>query len=101
MDGAVHADLGWASAVELPEGETQRRWEATTSQWPIMHTILHGITRDQMMARHKANHINVAYAPTPEDADKALAAKAAMMHTLGIEVHLCGDIRDFGPDKGR
>jgi len=92
MDGALHADLGRASAIELPEAETQRRWEATTSEWPIMHTILHGITRDQMMARHKANHINVAYAPTAGDADKALAAKAAMMEALGIEVHLCGDV---------
>lgn len=57
-----------------------------------MHTILHGVTRDQMMARHKANHINVVYAPTPEDSDKALAAKAAMMSELGMEVHFCGDV---------
>jgi hypothetical protein len=92
MDGAVHADLGRATAVELPEVETKRRWDATTPEWPIMHAILHGITRDQMMARHKANHINVAYAPTPEDADKALAAKAAMMIEMGIEVHFCGDV---------
>jgi hypothetical protein len=43
-----------------------------------------------MMARHKANHVNVAYAPTPEIADKALATKAAMLAELGIKVHLCG-----------
>ena len=35
----------------------------TTPQWPIMHAVTHGVTRDQMMARHKANHIQVAYAP--------------------------------------
>jgi hypothetical protein len=93
MDGKVHADLGRATAVELPEGETQRRWEATTPEWPIMHAVLHGVTRDQMMARHKANHINVVYAPTPEDADKALAAKAAMLAEMGMEVHFCGDVR--------
>ncbi len=91
MDGAVHADLGRATAVELPEEETQRRWQATTPEWPIMHAVLHGIDRDQMMARHKANHINVAYAPTPEDANKALAAKAAMMAEMGIKVHFCGN----------
>jgi hypothetical protein len=45
-----------------------------------------------MMAQHKANHINVVYAPSPEAANKALAAKATMMHELGIEVHLCGDV---------
>jgi hypothetical protein len=45
-----------------------------------------------MMARHKANHLNVAYAPTGEQADKALAAKAAMLADMGMDVHLCGDI---------
>ena len=28
-----------------------------------MHAVFHGITRDQMMARHKSNHIQVVYAP--------------------------------------
>ena len=57
-----------------------------------MHAILHGVTRDQFMARHHANHVNVAYAPTAEMADKALAAKAAMFAELGVTVHACGDI---------
>ncbi len=43
-----------------------------------MHGVLHGVSRDQFMAKHKANHINVAYAPDAESADRALAAKAAM-----------------------
>ncbi|NOG50691.1 MAG: fucose isomerase [Chloroflexi bacterium] len=92
MDGKLHADLGRATVVELPAAETQRRWEPTTPQWPIMHAVLHGITRDQMMARHKANHLSVAYAPSPESADKALAAKAAMLAEMGIQVHLCGTV---------
>ena len=45
-----------------------------------------------MMARHKANPLNVAYAPSADDADKALAAKAAMLAAMGLEVHLCGDV---------
>jgi hypothetical protein len=49
--------------------------------------------RDQMMARHKANHIQVAYAPDAAQAGKALAAKAAMLHNMGLAVHLCGDVR--------
>jgi hypothetical protein len=44
------------------------------------------------MARHKANHINVAYAPSAEAAARALAAKAAMFHAMGIRVHLCGRV---------
>jgi hypothetical protein len=87
---AVHVDMGRATAVELPAEETERRWNATTSQWPIMHTLLHGVTRDQHMARHHANHVNVAYTETAEKADKALAAKAAMFAELGVQVHLCG-----------
>ena len=92
MDNALHADLGRATVVELPREETERRWQATSPQWPIMHAVLHGVNRDQMMARHKANHLNVVYAPTAEDADRALAAKASMLAALGIQVHFCGDV---------
>ena len=78
--------------MDLPSTETQKRWEATTSQWPIMSAVIHGVSRDQMMARHKANHIQVAYAPSAIEADKALAAKAAMFHELGFSVHICGGV---------
>jgi L-fucose isomerase-like protein len=89
-DGALHIDIGRATAVELPAEETERRWNQTTPQWPIMHVLLHGVTRDQFMARHRANHVSVAYAPSAEAADKVLAAKASMFAHLGINVHLCG-----------
>ena len=90
-DGRLKADLGLARAVELPEEETERRWKITTPQWPIMHAVLPGITRDQMMARHKANHIQVAYAPDAAGARQALAAKAAFFREAGLEVYLCGE----------
>jgi hypothetical protein len=93
MDGTLHVDLGRATIASLPESETARRWKLTTPQWPIMHAILHGVSRDQMMARHKANHLNVAYAPSADKADKALATKAAMFAEMGINVHLCGDVK--------
>jgi hypothetical protein len=93
MNGALHCDMGRLTAIELPREETERRWAMTTPQWPILHGVLHGITRDQMMARHKANHLNVVYAPSAADADKALAAKAAMLAAMGIQVHLCGDVK--------
>jgi hypothetical protein len=92
MDGGLQVDMGRATVVELPEEETERRLRATTPQWPIMHAVLHGVSRDQLMARHKANHINVVYAPDSETADKALAAKAAMFDALGVRVHICGDV---------
>jgi L-fucose isomerase-like protein len=90
-DGKLHVDIGRATAIALPAEETERRLKSVTPQWPIMHVLLHGISRDQFMARHHANHVNVAYADSAEGADKVLAAKAAMMAELGIEVHLCGD----------
>ena len=88
--GELHIDVGRGSAVALPDEETTRRRGATTPQWPIMHARLHGVSRNQMMAQHKANHIQVAYAPSEEDADRALAAKAAAFNALGVKVHLCG-----------
>jgi len=87
-NGKLHADLGRAKAVQLPAEETERRWQATTPQWPIMHAVLSGVSRDQLMARHKSNHINVVYAPDAETANRGLAAKAAMLAELGITVHL-------------
>ena len=88
--GALHADLGRGTVVSLPAAETERRWRETTSQWPIVHTLIHGVSQNQFMARHRANHVNIAYAPSVEMADKALATKAAMLAKLGIAVHLCG-----------
>jgi hypothetical protein len=92
MDGRLHVDLGRGTVRELPAEETQRRLDATDPQWPIMHAVLHGVSRDQLMARHKANHAQVAYAPDAEAADRALLAKAALFAELGLEVHLCGDV---------
>lgn len=90
-DGKVHADMGLADAITLPAAETERRWKSVTPQWPIMHVRLRGVTQNQFMARHHANHVNVAYAPDAATAEKALAAKAAMMAQMGIDVSLCGD----------
>ncbi len=90
QDGKLQADLGRAKVVELPPEETGRRWRITTPQWPIMHAVLYGISRDQMMARHKANHIQVAYGADAASADKALAVKAAFLREAGLTVHVCG-----------
>jgi hypothetical protein len=57
-----------------------------------MHAVLHGVSRDQFMARHRANHLNVAYAPDADTAERALLAKAALFQALGVRVHLCGAV---------
>ncbi|OUJ73526.1 fucose isomerase [Hymenobacter crusticola] len=92
MDGKLHCDLGVGEAVALPEAETQRRWQETTPQWPIMNATLKGVSRDQMMARHKANHIQVVYATDEASAQRACRIKAAAMAELGLEVHFCGAV---------
>lgn len=89
---ALHCDLGIAEVVALPEEETHRRWVSTTQEWPIMHAVLKGISRDQMMARHKANHIQVVYAEDLQTAKKACRIKGAALEELGIQVHFCGDV---------
>ncbi|MDB6034321.1 MAG: fucose isomerase, partial [Verrucomicrobiales bacterium] len=93
MNHRLHCDLGTGRVVELPEKETERRWQETTPQWPIMHAVLNGVSRDQMMARHKSNHIQVVYAPNEKEAHRALRVKAAALAELGLEVHICGDLK--------
>jgi hypothetical protein len=96
QDDALHLDVGRAAVVELPQHETERRWHLTTPQWPIMHAVTYGVSRDQMMARHKANHVQAAYARDSESADRALLARACMAESLGIQVHLCGTRKNGG-----
>ncbi len=92
MGGQLHCDLGVAKVVALPPEETERRWRETTPQWPIMHAVLDGVTRDQMMARHKSNHIQVVYAPDLAAARSACRIKAAMLAEMGLQVHFCGNV---------
>ena len=91
-DAKLKFDTGLAESLRLPDAETRERLDLTTPQWPIMHAVLKGVTRDQMMARHKSNHIQVAYAPDAEAAKRALYAKAAAMNELGLEVSFCGTV---------
>lgn len=86
----LNYDTGLAEVISLPAEETQDRWNLTTPQWPIMHAVLKGVSRDQMMARHKSNHIHVVYAPDFQNARKGMLIKASAMHELGLNVSLCG-----------
>lgn len=88
--GALHMDIGRGRAVVLPEAESRRRGDATSREWPMMHAVLTGIDRDRMMARHRANHVQVAYGHDAAGADQAMGARAALATALGITVHLCG-----------
>ena len=91
---ALHMDIGRGGVVRLPDKETERRWSLTTPQWPIMHAVLYGVDRDQLMAKHQSNHIQVAYAPDALHARRALVMKSAMAQELGLQVNLCGDLDD-------
>jgi hypothetical protein len=89
----LHLDIGIGSIVELPKEESERRSRETTPQWPLVSAIFDGVTRDGFMARHRANHVNIAYAADQQSAVEALALKAAMFQALGVHVHLCGNVR--------
>ncbi|WP_438481317.1 fucose isomerase [Oleiharenicola lentus] len=92
--GKLKMDIGRAKVVSLPQAETERRWQETTPAWPIMHAVTYGVTRDQMMAKHQANHIQVAYAHSAQEADLAAYAKAALAVELGLAVSFCGTKAD-------
>ena len=92
MGSQLHCDLGVGEVVALPAAETERRWQETTPAWPIMHAVLRGVSRNQMMARHKANHIQVVYAPDEAQALRACRIKAAALAELGVAVHFCGEL---------
>lgn len=96
LNNELHCDLGVGKAVELPKEETDRRWKETNYQWPMMHATLDGVSRDQMMARHKANHIQVVYANDQASAHKACRIKAAALEELGIKTHFCGNVDTDG-----
>ncbi|MBV8781170.1 MAG: fucose isomerase [Phycisphaerae bacterium] len=89
-DGKLKLDIGRGGVVSLPAEETQRRWNLTTPQWPIMHAVTYGLSRDHMMARHKSNHIQVAYATDAGSADRAMQVKALLAANLGVEVYVRG-----------
>ena len=89
QDNRLKVDLGTGSAIDLPAGEMDRRWKITTPQWPIMNAVLHGVTPEQLMARHKSNHVQVAYCDK-DNASDALMAKAIAFRELGLDVFLCG-----------
>jgi hypothetical protein len=95
--GRLKMDIGRGKAITLPEAETERRWKLTNYEWPMMHGVLYGVSRDQMMARHKANHIQVVYATDADAADRAMRAKAALAAELGMEVSLCGSAANGRP----
>ncbi|HUU29035.1 MAG TPA: fucose isomerase [archaeon] len=90
--GEFCLDIGRGAAVKLPVEESERRWEYTTEEWPLMHALLYGVSRDQLMARHKSNHITVSYAPDAQTANEILFAKASMAGALGLKVYLCGSL---------
>jgi len=73
--GSLKVDMGRATAISLPKEETDRRWREVTRQCPsCMFCSTAG--SEPVHARHPSNHVNVAYAPTAEEADLALAVKS-------------------------
>ena len=94
--GELCMDIGRFSALALPKEETERRWNATTKEWPIMHGYTPGMSRDQAMAKHCSNHLKVMYAPDARTANEVMFAQAGMAAEMGMRVNICGsyDLKD-------
>lgn len=118
--GALHLDIGRATIVATPYSHDPLTAVATSPTSPhaasprtrphaashapqpgssagTAHAILHGITREQMLARHLSSHLQVVYADSPRDADRALLARTALWDVLGAEVSICGTRGDGEP----
>lgn len=91
-EGRFCYDTGIAEVVALPSAETVDRLRLTASRETVLHVVLQGVTRDQMLARHKAGRVQVVCAPNKEGARRGLFAKAAAMRELGLEVAVCGNL---------
>ena len=90
-DGRLKADIGRGKVSSNSRGGNRTPLAASPRRNGRSCTpSLYGVTRDQMMGPHKANHIQVAYAPDAAGANLALAAKAAMFAELGLDVRVCG-----------
>ena len=97
VDSRLSANrLCWSAHHEM-EKETQRRLDSTTSVWPIMHGVTYVVSCDQMMAKHQANRVQVAYGTEVESADKALLGRAAFARDPGMDVSICGTKKDESP----
>ena len=55
-----------------------------------MHAVTYGVSRDQMMARHKANHVQVAYAKDAAAADRAALSRRRWRGTSASRCRFCG-----------
>ena len=74
------AAASWRCPRRRPSGA--RRPRTRSGRSPTSCTT--ASIRDQFMARHKANHVQVVYAPTPPDAEGRSIAKAALFDRLGV-----------------
>jgi len=87
--GKLKADAGRATVVDLNREEVERRWVAQRLKG-LMNAVLYGVARESLMARHRLNHIQVAYGKDATSADKAMFAKPIAFGELGIDVYVCG-----------
>ena len=46
----LNCDIGLGQAVSVPEEIAKDNWAQTTPQWPMMHLVLRGISRDQFIS---------------------------------------------------
>ena len=51
---SVIMQIGTGHAIELPEGEFERRRKATCYEWPLLNAVLDGVGRNELMAGHQS-----------------------------------------------
>ena len=74
MDGKLHCDLGVAEVVACRKKKPNAAGAKPRRNGQSCMRCSR-ISRDQMMARHKSNHIQVVYAPNAKQAHRACRSK--------------------------
>ncbi|MEM9446516.1 MAG: hypothetical protein AAGA18_14315 [Verrucomicrobiota bacterium] len=89
-DDRLRADLGLIQIPLLTKKQYQSMEALVPKDHSYMPAALPGITRDQMLARHRSRRVQIGYAPTREDATRALRVKGVALQKLGLKVTICG-----------
>ena len=94
-NGALHMDIGRGEVVELPREETERRWKATTPQWPIMHARdLRRLARSDDGPPQGQSHPGRLREPAKRLPTTRCWPVPPWRLDLGIRVHFCGTRKD-------
>ncbi|MEM9399263.1 MAG: hypothetical protein AAF984_03570 [Verrucomicrobiota bacterium] len=90
LENKLRADIGITKILPLTKEQKQIILPLIPEGHALMPAVFPGITRDQMLAHHKSHRLQIGYAPSCEEATRALRVKGALLSELNIKTTICG-----------